>query len=167
MSLKVVRCLSPHSRPEAATPDYSQNGEEEAKLMKPIGSSSGQGATDRRWQFAYFHQARIVPERRADRHNGTTPTRAMDVWERGKKGSEYMVIRNRAREKSKGCQVEMAVRAVETNYSSSDIAVDGIDPSPTSLDIGDFDEAEECSDGRCAPEVEACILCGSRLCDCA
>ena len=75
-----------------------------------------------------------------------------------------MVIRNRVREKSKSCQVEMAVRAVESNYSSSDIAVDGVDPSPTSLDL---DEAEECSDGRCAPEVEACILCGSRLCDCA
>jgi len=76
-----------------------------------------------------------------------------------------MVIRNRVREKSNSTQVEMAVMAVEINYSSSDSTVDDFDPSPIFLGLDSFDEAEGCSNSRSAPGVEACIICGSPLCD--
>ena len=76
-----------------------------------------------------------------------------------------MVIRNRVREKSKSCQVEMAVRAVESNYSSSDITVDDFDPSPIALGLDGAEESEMCANGRCAAALDACTICGSRLCD--
>jgi hypothetical protein len=76
-----------------------------------------------------------------------------------------MVIRNRVGEKSKSSQVELALRAVESNYSSSDITVDDFDPSPTALGLDGAEESEMCPNGRCAAALDACIICGSRLCD--
>jgi hypothetical protein len=75
-----------------------------------------------------------------------------------------MIIRNRPRKKPKYFQVEMAVRAVEANYSASEPAMGGFDPSPIALDLDYREEAETCPNPRrTRPAQGMCSECGQPL----
>jgi hypothetical protein len=74
-----------------------------------------------------------------------------------------MVIRNQPRKKPKNYRVQMAVRAIEVNYSASEPPMGGFDPSPTALGLDDAGETETCSNPHCCrPAVDACIICGQQ-----
>ncbi len=76
-----------------------------------------------------------------------------------------MAIRNPPRKKPNSCRVEMAVRAVETNYSPSDLPMGGFDPSPIALGLDDGYESEMCSKPRCTPPAQGtCGECGQPVC---
>ena len=80
-----------------------------------------------------------------------------------------MVIRNRPCKKPINFRVEMAVKAVESNYSSPDLPMGGFDPSPLALGLSDSDEAAIFSKPRVTPPSQRkCSECGQPLCgDCA
>ena len=66
-------------------------------------------------------------------------------------------------------RIEMAVRAIEANYSPPELPMGGFDPSPLALGLSDSDEAAIFSKPRCPPPTQGkCSECGQSLCgDCA
>ena len=77
-----------------------------------------------------------------------------------------MAITNSRRKMPKICPVQLAVAAVEHDGSVMELPVEGFDPSPTALSLDDAGVVESCLGlGLSCPRVDACIICGSRLCD--
>lgn len=65
--------------------------------------------------------------------------------------------------KPKESVMDMAVAVLDGNPHPLDMEMEGIDPSPTSLDMPEEKYQEMCS--RCSrPAVDACAACGSPLC---
>ena len=77
-----------------------------------------------------------------------------------------MAIRNPRRKMPKICPVQLAVAAVEHDGSVMELPVEGFDPSPTALSLGDSEEAEICTNPRRSrPAADACIICDKPPCD--
>jgi len=60
--------------------------------------------------------------------------------------------------------VDIAVAALDGNPNPLDMPMEGIDPSPTSLDMLEGERQEMCS-RRMRPAEDTCIICGQPPCD--
>ncbi len=76
-----------------------------------------------------------------------------------------MVTKNLQARRPTTAEVEMAVRAVDGIPNAMDMDFTGVDPDPTSLDIGS-EGSDSVADARCSNHqhlVDQCIICGQPL----
>ena len=79
-----------------------------------------------------------------------------------------MAARNQQPNKPGNPDVELAIAALDGNPNPLDMAMEGIDPDPTSLDLEGSQQAMCSSPRRPRPAEDNCIICGQPVCeDCA